>query len=424
MKKLFFGVLVVSMLAISLVGCAPTATAAPTTAPVVATTAVPTAGGTNPAPTAAATNPASTTAATVDLSKTEPIKIGYIGDLSGSTAVWGQAGLNGALLTADEINANGGILGRQVEIVSADGRGQAADSVNALNKLIDEDQVIAVIGTNFSSCNIAMAPIADAKHIPLLATAASNPLVTVDKNGNLLPYSFRIGFIDPFQGQVLANFAYNQLKFTTAAIITNVADDYSVGLSNYFEKQFVADGGKVLIKVEGQSGDNDYRAQLDKIAALNPQVLMIPWTYKDVALIANQAREAGITAVLIGGDGWDSTDLLTMAGPALEGGFYTSQASYANDVTKPFAAAYTARFNITPETEALFTHDGLYWIKDALTRAGAVDSVKLRDALENTTTFTGLMGTMSIDPKTHDPSKPAVINTIKGGKFVYYGSYK
>lgn len=418
MKKIAFVVLVIAMFTVGLVGCAPAATPAPaaTTAP-VATSA--------PADAAAPAATSPTTAPAVDLSKTEPIKIGYIGDLSGSTAVWGQAGLNGALLTADEINANGGILGRQVVIVSADGRGQAADSVNAFNKLIDQDKVLAVIGTNFSSCNAAMAPIADAKHVPLLATAASNPKVTVDPTTGLLhPYSFRIGFIDPFQGQVLANFAYNQLKFTKAAIITNVADDYSVGLSKYFEDQFVKDGGTIVAKAEAQSGDNDYRAQLDKIAAANPEVLMIPWTYKDVALIANQAREAGITATLIGGDGWDSTDLLTMAGPALEGGYYTSQASFANAITKPFADAYQAKFGITAETEALFTHDGLYWIKQALETAGKVDSVSLRAALENTTSFTGLMGEMSIDPATHNPTKPAVINTIKDGKFVYYGSFK
>jgi branched-chain amino acid transport system substrate-binding protein len=402
MKKFSIVFVLVALLTAALAACAPAATQAP-----AATEAAP-----------AATEAAAPTTA-------EPIKIGYIGDLSGSTAVWGQAGLNGAILTAEEINKNGGILGRPVEIVSADGRGQAADSVNAFNKLVDQDKVLAVIGTNFSSCNAAIAPIADEKHVPVLATAASNPKVTVDPaTGKLHPYSFRIGFIDPFQGEVLANFAFNELKFTKAAVITNVADDYSVGLSKYFTDQFVKDGGTIVASVEAQSGDNDFRAQLDKIAAANPEVLMIPWTYKDVALIANQAREAGITAVFIGGDGWDSAELLTMAGPALEGGFYTSQASYANEITKPFAEAYTAKFNLAPETEALFTHDGLYWIKQALETAGKVDSVSLRDALEGTTSFTGLMGEMSIDPATHNPSKPSVINQIKDGKFVYYGSFK
>jgi len=151
---------------------------------------------------------------------------------------------------------------------------------------------------------------------------------------------------------------------------------------------------------------------------------MIPWTYKDVAMIANQARELGITSILIGGDGWDSEELLTMAGPAMEGGYYTSQATYANEITKPYADAYRAKFGINPETEALFTHDGLYWIKDALERAGKIDRVALRDALENTTSFTGLMGEMSIDPATHNPIKPAVINMVKDGKFVYVGSFK
>jgi branched-chain amino acid transport system substrate-binding protein len=401
MKKLCYVVLAIAMFSMSLVGCAPAA----------ATTAAP----------AATSAPAATTAPVAK----ETIKIGYIGALSGETAVWGQAGLNGLMLTAKEINANGGILGRQVEIIGLDGRGQAQDSVNALNKLIDENKVLAVIGTNFSSCNIPMAPIADAKHIPLIATAASNPKVTVDEKGVLHPYSFRIGFIDPFQGEVLASYAFTQMKAKNAAIITNIADDYSVGLSKFFESKFTTLGGKVVIKVEAQSGDNDYRAQLSKVAELKPDVIMVPWIYKDVALIANQARELGITAPMIGGDGWDSKELLTMAGTSLEGGFYTSQPSFANPATKPFADAYLKEFdNLTPETEALFGHDGLYWIKDALERAGKVDAAALRDALETTVGFKGLMGEMTIDPKTHNPAKPASIYTIKNGKFEYVGDFK
>lgn len=353
----------------------------------------------------------------------DTIKIGYIGALSGETAVWGQAGLNGMLLTAEEINANGGILGKKVEIIGLDGRGQPIDSVNALKKLIDEG-VIAVVGTNFSSCNIPMAPVADEAGVPLIATAASNPKVTVDENGKLHPYSFRIGFIDPFQGEVLAAFATNELKAKTAAIILDQGSDYSTGLADFFTKRFEADGGKVVIKVEAHSGDNDFRSQLSKIQPENPDVILVPWIYKDVALIANQARELGITAPMLGGDGWDSKELLTMAGTALEGSYYTSQPSFANPVTKPYAEAYQAKFNLAPETEALFGHDGLYWIKDALERAGKVDRAALRDALENTTNFEGLMGAMSVDPATHNPAKPASVYEIVGGAFKWFGDFK
>lgn len=353
----------------------------------------------------------------------DTIKIGYIGALSGETAVWGQAGLNGMLLTAEEINANGGILGKKIEVIGLDGRGQPIDSVNAFKKLIDQG-VVAVVGTNFSSCNIPMAPVADEAGVSLIATAASNPKVTVDENGKLHPYSFRIGFIDPFQGEVLAAFALGELKAKTAALIVDQGSDYSVGLSDFFSRKFEAEGGKVVIKVEAHSGDNDFRSQLSKIQPLNPDVILVPWIYKDVALIANQARELGITAPMLGGDGWDSKELLTMAGTSLEGGFYTSQPSFANPTTKPYADAYQKRFNLAPETEALFGHDGLYWIKDALERAGKIDKKALRDQLEATTNFQGLMGAMSIDPATHNPAKPASIYTIKEGAFSWVGDFK
>jgi branched-chain amino acid transport system substrate-binding protein len=353
------------------------------------------------------------------------IKIGYIGALSGETAVWGQAGLNGLLLTAKEINAAGGILGKQVEIIGLDGRGDPTDSVNAFRRLATEEGVIAVIGTNFSSCNIAMAPIADQLKIPLIATAASNPKVTVDENGVLHPYSFRIGFIDPFQGQVLANLATNELKAKTAGIIYDIGSDYSTGLAQYFEEQFVANGGTVVAKVEGHSGDNDFRSQLSVIAEAKPDVIMVPWIYKDVALIANQARELGITAPLLGGDGWDSPELITMAAAAIEGSFYTSQPSFANPITKPFYDAYMAEYKgLVPETEALFGNDGLYWIKEAIERAGVATPDALRTALENTTKFDGLMGSMAVDPATHNPAKPASVYTFTNGVRTWYGDYK
>lgn len=350
------------------------------------------------------------------------IKIGYIGALSGETAVWGQAGLNGMKLTAKEINANGGILGKQVEIVGLDGKGEPIDSVNAFKKLAEEG-VVAVVGTNFSSCNIPMAPIATEMEVPVIATAASNPKVTVDDNGNVHPYSFRIGFIDPFQGRVLAGFAKNELKAKTAAVITDLASDYSAGLTQFFVEEFEAQGGTILTIEESQSGQNDYRAQLSKIAPMNPDVILIPWIYKDVALIANQARELGIEAAFLGGDGWDSKELLEMAGPSLEGCYYTSQPSFANPITKPYYDAYVEEYDLVPETEALFGHDGLYWIKDALERAGKVDSKLLRDQLETTTGFEGLLGVLTVDPETHNPNKACSIYKISGNATSYVGDF-
>ena len=350
------------------------------------------------------------------------IKIGYIGALTGDTAVWGQAGLNGMKLTAKKVNDAGGVLGSTIEVIGMDGKGKPEDSLNALSKLIDMG-VIAVVGTNFSSCNIPMAPVATAKKIPLLATAASDPKVTVDETGKLMEYSFRIGFIDPFQGRVLAAFAIGKLGAKTAAILTDIGSDYSYGLSSYFEEEFKKLGGKIVASEQGRAGDNDYRAQLSKLKTVNPDVILVPWIDKDVALIAKQARELGIKAAFMGGDGWDNQDMITMAGAALEGGYYTSQPSFGREVTKPYYDEYVKTYTIKPETEALFGHDAVMWIVDALKRAGKADSVALKNALENTTGFEGLMGTMNIDKKTHNPVKPCSVITIKGGKIVYVGDF-
>lgn len=351
------------------------------------------------------------------------IKIGVIAHLSGEAALWGQAGLNGAQLTAKEINEKGGILGKKVVIVGLDGKGDPVDSVNAFNKLVDSEKVVVVIGTNWSGCNIAMAPIADQKKVPLIGTATSNPKVTVDDNGKLHPYSFRIGFIDPFQGKVLASLAKDEIKAKTAAVIVDIGSDYSTGLSEFFIEQFEANGGEIVAQVDAHSGDNDFRAQLSKIAAEDPDVLLIPWIHKDVALISNQARELGIEAVLLGGDGWDSKELIEMAGPAMQGGYYTSQPSFANPATQPFAEMYKKEFKIEPETEALFYYDGLYWVKNAFERAGKVDSEALKDALESTVGFQGLMGELTIDPKTHNPEKACSVYKVEGNEFVYVGDF-
>ena len=244
----------------------------------------------------------------------EPIKIGYIGALSGETALWGQAGLNGMLLAEKDINEAGGILGRPVKVVAYDGKGEPLDSVNALNKLIDQDKVVAVLGTNFSSCNIPMASIADSKKVPVIATAASSPLVTVDESGKLHPYSFRIGFTDPFQGRVIASYAYNVLNIKNAAVLTNIADAYSTGITEYLLEEYTRLGGNIVARENASSGDNDFRAQLSKIKDAKPEAIFLPWIYKDVALIVKQARDLGIDAVFIGADGWDSQDLPELAG--------------------------------------------------------------------------------------------------------------
>ena len=344
----------------------------------------------------------------------EPIKIGYLNPLTGDTALWGQTGLNGLILAAEQINAAGGILGRTVEIVGLDNRDSTEDTLIAFNRLIDEYKVIAVVGTNTSTHNIAMAPIANQRKIPIIGTGTTNELVTVDENGNLHPYSFRLSFIDSFQGTKMGEYAIKQ-GMKTAAFITNIADSYSTGCTEYTSKAFEAGGGKVVAQENANAGDTDYRAQLTRIAPKNPDVLFIPENYQHVAYIARQARELGLTCAFYGYDGWDSVELPEMADGALEGARFASRPGFSLPEAEQFGKDYIARFNDTQlEAESLFTADALYWIKQCLEAAGVVDSVALRDQMENTTSFKGLMGEMIIDPKTHNPARELAIFEIQG----------
>jgi branched-chain amino acid transport system substrate-binding protein len=353
----------------------------------------------------------------------EPIKIGYVGALTGDTALWGQAGLNGMLLRAEKINAAGGVLGRKLEVVGMDGRGDPQDSVNAFNKLIDEEKVVAVVGTNFSSCNIPMASIADAKKIPLVATAASNMLVTQDESGKLHPYSFRLCFTDPYQGSKMAEYLIAK-GFKTAALIVNKGDASSTGITQYFIPAYEAAGGKIVANEEGNGGDNDFRAQLTKIAQAKPEVLFIPWIYSDVALIAKQARELGLDCQLAGSDGWDSMDLPSLAEGAMEGAIFCSRPGFALPEAQTFGEEYQAKFNITLEGECLFGSDGLAWIVQCIEEAGSAEPEAIRERLENTTLFKGLLGELVQDPATHNPLREVAIFEVQGDKEVFIEMFK
>ena len=350
------------------------------------------------------------------------IKIGYVSALSGDTALWGQAGLNGMLLTAKWINEDGGVLGKQIEVIGLDGRGDPMDSVNAYNKLVDEHKVVAVVGTNFSSCNIPIAAVSDVKKVPVIATAASNELVTVDENGKLHPYSFRLCFIDSFQGGKMAEYMLAK-GVKTAAILTNIGDSYSVGVSDYTVKAFEAGGGTIVAAEEANTGDNDFRAQLSKIKKADPEILFIPWIYNDVALISKQARELGLECQFVGFDGWDSMELPTLAEGALEGALFCSRPGFTTPDAQAYGAKYQDEYNIALEAECLYGNDGMRWLVQVIEEAGAADPETIRAGLENTTYFDGLLGEMSVDPATHNPQRELAIFTIEGSKTVLVEMY-
>ena len=353
-----------------------------------------------------------------------PIKIGYVGALSGDTALWGQAGLNGLELTAKQINAEGGILGREVQIIGLDGKGVSDDSVSAYKRLVEEYGVVAVVGTNFSSCNIPIAAVADELKVPVIATAASNELVTVDAEGNLHPYSFRLCFIDSYMGLLAGSYAYNELGLRSCAVIEDITDSYSTSVGGFMVDTFTSLGGELVASEEAQNGDNDFRAQLTKIAAKQPDLLFVPWNYENVALIAQQAREVGITAVLFGADGWDTTELTELANGALEGCYYVSRPGFNLPEAAAYGEIYAAEYNVALETECLYGNDGLKWIQYAIETAGSDDPTAIRDALEATESFDGLLGHMSINPENHNPSRDAAIFKVENDEVVYVGIYQ
>lgn len=353
--------------------------------------------------------------------ESDTIKIGYVSDLTGSTALWGTAGQYGAEEAVAEVNAAGGVLGgKKLELVPMDGKGEAADSVSAFKKLVEEHHIVASIGTNFSSCNIPMASVADEVKVPILGTAASNELVTVDENGNLHPYSFRMCFIDSYLGTVIGNYTTKTLNFTKAALFTVAGNTNSESVGAFIKDAFEANGGSIVADEQCQEGDVDFRAQLTNIKAAEPEVIFVIMNdYAKTATFAKQARELGIEATLMGHDGWDSAQLAGEAQGALEGGLYVSRIGFNSPEAKAFGEKIVEKHNISMEAECLFGYDGVMWIVDAITRAGSADPVAIRDALEATEVFEGLIGTLVMDPATHNPSMACAIYECQNDSFVF-----
>lgn len=356
-----------------------------------------------------------------DKGASDTVKIGYIGDLTGPTALWGTAGKYGAEMAVKEINAAGGVLdGKMLELVPMDGKGEAADSVSAFKKLVEEHKIVAEIGTNFSSCNIPMADVADEVKVPIIGTAASNELVTIDKDGKLHPYSFRMCFIDSYLGTVIGNYAYDNLKLEKAALFTIAGQTNSESVGKFIKDAFEGKGGKIVADEQGQEGDVDFRAQLTNIKKAEPDVIFIVMNdYAKTATFAKQARELGIKCLMMGHDGWDSAQLAGEANGALEDCLYVSRIGFNSPEAKAFGEKIAKEYNIGMEAECLFGYDGVMWIVDAIKRAGSADPTAVRDALEGTDVFKGLIGTLVMDPKTHNPSMACAVYKCTGDAFNY-----
>src|SRR5215208_8206962 len=346
---------------------------------------------------------------------TGTILVGYYGDLSGRTSSFGQSTKNGVEMAADEINKAGGIDGRQIQIITEDDQGEPNKAATVVTKLINQDKVQAVLGEVASSNSLAAAPKAQEAKVPMISPSSTNPKVT-----QVGDYIFRVCFTDDFQGAVAAKFAANTLKARKAAILGDFNSDYSKGMSQYFIQEFTGSGGQIVGQQTYTQTDADFKGQLTAIRALAPDVIFVPGYYGQVGGIAKQAKELGITAPLLGGDGWDSPKLFELGGTALDGNYMVNH--YSTDDPSPavqkFVAAYKAKYGAVPDAIAALGYDAMNVLADAIKRAGTTESAKLRDAIAQTKGFAGVTGSININ-ESRDAVKPAVVFELKDRKLNY-----
>ncbi|HNT76882.1 MAG TPA: ABC transporter substrate-binding protein [Anaerolineae bacterium] len=383
---------------------------------VLATLALAACGG-SPSPTAApaATDaPAATTAPTAVAAT--PVKIAILAPLSGDVATFGESTKNGAEMAIAEWNDKGGVNGRPIETVVEDSQCSAEAAVSAANKVINQEGVKFIIGEVCSSASIPISGIAAPKGVVQISPTSTNVNVTVDENGVTKATIFRACFIDPFQGKVAAKFALDNLKAKTAAVLLDQGNDYVRGLAEVFIAEFEAGGGQIVVKETYTGEDTDFSAILTKVKDANPDILYLPDYYSTVNLIAGQAKEKGITAVLMGGDGWDS-DKLDRA--VVEGGYFTNH--FSSDDTRPivqdFVKKYEEKYGAKPDALAALAYDAATILLQAMKDSNADDPAQVAKAME-AGKFSVVSGDISYDSQ-HNPVKAAVVLKVEGGKFAY-----
>ncbi len=360
-------------------------------------------------------------------SSSNEIKIGVLDELTGGNATMGTSAANGAKMAIKEANAKGGVLGKQIQAVVADNKSEPSESANAMTKLTTQDKVVAVTGVFSSSNAIAASSVAESSQVPFLAVGATNPKVTVDaESGKVKDYTFRVCFIDPFQGTVGANFVLNTLKLQKAAILVDSSSDYSKGLSAFFKDAFTKGGGSILAEEAYLQKDQDFKTILTKIKALNPEIIYVPGYYEEVGKIVKQARELGMNIPIVGGDGWDSPKLVEVAtAPALNNTYFTNHYSVedTSPVSQAFVEAYKKEYGQAPDAMAVLGYDAANVLIDAISRANSEEPAKIREALAATKDYPAITGSTTFNA-THDAVKSAVIIEMKDGKQTYRATVK
>jgi branched-chain amino acid transport system substrate-binding protein len=358
---------------------------------------------------------------------TDTVRIGVIAEITGDMPAVGASCRNAAELAAKEINAAGGIVlgGKACRVVLSieDNAGKPEQSAAAVQKLISEDGVVAIVGPNASRYAIPAAEVAESARTVLITPWSTNPKTTLDaRSGAPKRYVFRSCFIDPFQGRVLASFAFDTLKVKTAAVLYDIASEYNKGIAEIFAAAYEKKGGKVLAMETYTNPDKDFSAQLTKIKQSNPEIVFLPNYYSEVPLQIEQARRLGITAPFLGSDSWGSSDLIKLGGEQVEGCCFSTH--YAPDRASPvaqkFIAAYTAAYGSTPDDVAALAYDAFGLLFQALNRAGRADREAVRDSLSATDRFEGVTGTMRFSPGSGDPVKSAVIIRVQNGAFAWF----
>jgi branched-chain amino acid transport system substrate-binding protein len=356
----------------------------------------------------------------VSVASAKILNIGGVAPLTGGSATFGASTRNGVALAFKAVNDAGGIdIGGTkylLNLIFEDDQGSPEVAANAYRKLIDQDEVVAIIGSVMSKCTLAGAPIAQEAGVPMISPTSTN--VTVTQTGD---YIFRACFIDPFQGAVVASFSYNDLKAKTAAVIFDNANDYTKGLAEVFKPSFEKLGGKVVAyeSFTGEDQTTDFSAQLTNIKAANPEVIFLAAYYAAAALEAKQARALGITATFVGGDGWDSSELTKLAGEAIEGGYFCNHYSPEDPspINQNYLKKYKETFGQTPDALATLAYDAALILIDSIQRADSTDGAAIRDAIA-ATNLQCVSGQIIFD-ENRNPIKSAAIIKVENGKFVF-----
>lgn len=336
---------------------------------------------------------------------TGPIVIGAYLSMTGSMATFGVTTERGAKMAVDELNAAGGLLGRKVELVVLDDQGKADEAGNTVTRLIDVNKAVAIVGEVASTLSLVGGRIAQRRQVPMVSPSSTNPKVT-----EVGDYVFRVCFLDPFQGFVMAKFAREKLNLTKVAILKDVRNDYSIGLSDAFKKAFTELGGSIVAEESYSAGDTEFSAQLTKIKGAGPEGLYVPGYYTEAGAIARQARRLGITQPLMGGDGWESPELRNIGGADVVGSYFSNH--FAHDNPTPFAKkfidAYHAKFHEPSGALSALGYDAVMVIADAIKRGNSADPKSIRDQLAQTREFTAVTGKLTLDAN-RNPVKPAVV---------------